>query len=130
MPLSASFSELDPRTTTPVSDLSRYGVFVQAQQLHPIGTIIDLRFVVFPDDPILFQAIGRVVRHGADPSGMGVEFEQLDDANVQIVEEILRRYDTERTKRTTRRKRFARDRQTGLRAHGLVAKVVDPDERK
>jgi len=119
--LSPAFSELDPRTTTPVSNLSRYGVFVHVPELHPIGAIIDLCFIVFEDDPVLFRAVGRVVRHQDDPRGMGVEFEQVDDANIQIIEEILRRCDNQREHRTTRRRRFQ---QAVINTRGLRARLV------
>ena len=127
MPLSPAFSELDPRTTTPVSNLSRYGVFVHMSKLHPVGAIIDLCFTVFEDDPVLFRAVGRVVRHQDDPRGMGVEFEQLDDANIRIVEEILRRYDGQREHRTTRRRRFQH---AVLNTRGLRTRVVDDSNGK
>jgi hypothetical protein len=119
--LSPTFSELDPRTTTPVSNLSRYGVFVHMSELQPVGAVIDICFTVFEDNPVLFRAVGRVVRHQDDPRGMGVEFEQIDDANIKIVEEILRRYDNQREHRTTRRRRFQ---QAVINTRGLRARLV------
>jgi hypothetical protein len=91
-------------------------------ELHPLGAIIDLCFIVFEDDPVLFRAVGRVVRHQDDPRGMGVEFEQLDDANIRIVEEILRRYDNVREHRTTRRRRFQ---QAVINTRGLRTRLVE-----
>jgi hypothetical protein len=119
--MSAAFSETDPRTTTPVSDLSETGVYVHTDELHPIGSTIELRFTVFPDEPVLFQGKGVVVRHGDDPMGMGVEFVQLDDAARDVVRKILLRHEAERL-----RPSFAR-RHVGLRTHGLVARMVEDD---
>lgn len=80
--LSTSFSESDPRTITPVADLSRSGALVIGGPLHPVGARIELCFVAFPDDPMPFMHTGRVVRHEmrADANGeslpaMGVEFD-------------------------------------------------------
>ena len=56
--MSAAFSEADPRTTTPVSDLSETGVYVHTDELPPIGTTIELRFTVFPEEPVLFEGRG------------------------------------------------------------------------
>jgi hypothetical protein len=108
VPLSTAFSELDPRTTTPVSDLSRHGVFVHTDELLPVGAPIDLCFIVFPEKPVVFRAHGRVVRQSDDPVGMGVEFVELDEVAAGIVEEIMRRHDDNRGDRTTRRRRFER----------------------
>ena len=112
--MSAAFSETDPRTTTPVSDLSETGVFVHTEELLPIGSDIELRFTVFPEEPVLFEASGKVVRHGTDPPGMGVEFVELDDTARDVVGKILLRDEAAR-----RRPTFAQ-RHVGLRTHGLV----------
>lgn len=119
--MSAAFSETDPRTTTPVSDLSETGVYVHTDELHPIGSTIDLRFTVFPEEPVLFEGRGVVVRHGDDPEGMGVEFVELSETSRDVVRKILLRHEAEK-----RRPSFAR-RHAGLRTHGLVARMVEDD---
>ncbi len=112
--MSAAFSETDPRTTTPVSDLSETGVFVHTEELLPIGSDIELRFTVFPEEPVLFEGTGKVVRHGTDPTGMGVEFVELDDTARDVVRKILLRDEAAR-----RRPSLAQP-HVGLRTHGLV----------
>jgi c-di-GMP-binding flagellar brake protein YcgR len=119
--MSAAFAEADPRTTTPVSDLSETGVYVHTEDKLPIGTSIELRFTVFPEEPVLFQGRGKVVRHGDDPVGMGVEFVELSETAKDVLRKILLRHEAER-----RRPSFAR-RHVGLRTHGLVARLVDDE---
>jgi len=119
--MSAAFSELDPRTTTPVSDLSETGVQVHTGELLPIGSVIDLRFTVFPDEPILFQGRGRVVRHTEDPLGMGVEFIELSDAARDVVRKILLKDEAQRSRPTLAQ------RHVGLRTLGLTARIVDDE---
>jgi PilZ domain len=91
VPISTSFSESDPRTTTPVANLSRTGALVSEAPLLPVGARIELRFVVFPDDPLLFVHTGRVVRHLHRPAGMGVEFDPMPPAVDALLSEILER---------------------------------------
>ena len=105
VPLSVAFAETDPRTTTPVSNLSETGVFVETGRLDAVGTIIELCFAVFPDQPVLFVANGRVVRHGRDPAGMGVEFIELDENARAMIRELLSR-DEMRRRRTIRARRL------------------------
>ncbi|MCA9708230.1 MAG: DUF4253 domain-containing protein [Myxococcales bacterium] len=97
--LSASFSESDPRTTTPVADLSRTGALVIGGPVFPVGSRIELCFVAFPEDPLPFVHTGRVVRHltRLDPMGrslaaMGVEFEVLPDSVADQLDAILERH--------------------------------------
>ena len=119
MPLSAAVSEMDPRTTTPVSDLSETGVHVHTGDRLPIGSLIELRFTVFPEEPILFEGRGRVVRHTEDPPGMGVEFIELGESARDVVRKILLRDEANRSRPTLAQ------RYPGLRTHGLVARLVD-----
>ncbi|MBK8718503.1 MAG: PilZ domain-containing protein [Deltaproteobacteria bacterium] len=117
--MSAAFSELDPRTTTPVSDLSETGCCVHTGSQLPIGSLIELRFTAFPEEPILFEGRGRVVRYTTDPPGMGVEFIELDDAARDVVRKILLRDEA------ARRVPSLAQRHVGLRTHGLVARLLE-----
>jgi hypothetical protein len=71
-PVNAEFETLTAATF--ISDLSELGVFVQTNRRTPIGAIVDLNFTVLLDDPVVLAARGRVVRHQANPPGMGIEF--------------------------------------------------------
>lgn len=117
--MSAALSESDPRATTPVSDLSETGVMVHTEDRLPLGTTIDLRFTVFPDEPVLFEGRGKVVRYAEDPIGMGVEFVSLDETARDVVRKILLRHEAERS-RPNMAQSYA-----GLRTHGLVARIVE-----
>jgi hypothetical protein len=76
---------------------------------------------VFPDEPVLFEGRGKVVRHGENPQGMGVEFIELDDAARTLLREIQLKHEAERRLPTMAQ------RQVELRVHGLVTRVVDED---
>ncbi|MCR9160406.1 MAG: PilZ domain-containing protein [Nannocystaceae bacterium] len=118
VPLSVGLAEADPRTTTPVSDLSQTGVFVHTDEQLPLGSVIDLRFTVFPEEPVLFEGKGTVVRHCDDPKGMGVEFLDLSHGAREVLREIQIRHEAKRAANTlTRSHPF-------LRTHGLVAKLA------
>jgi Tfp pilus assembly protein PilZ len=77
--------------TTWVSDLSLGGVFVHTSELLPVGSTIELRFTVLVDDPVLIEAVGKVVRHSRKPMGMGVQFAAMRPEMSQQIEEVLAR---------------------------------------
>jgi Tfp pilus assembly protein PilZ len=124
--MNAAVTGQDPRTTTPVSDLSETGCFVHTDEPLDIGDVIELCFTAFPEEPVLFRGQGRVVRHAApgEPVGMGVEFVELSDAARDVVRKILLRDEANRQSRL-----LAKSDET-LRTHGLVARLLqarDPD---
>jgi hypothetical protein len=89
VPVNAAFSELGD--VTYVSDLSQSGVFVHTSDLLPVGAEIELRFTVVLDDPVVLLGRGRVVRHQAEPRGMGIEFLQLEPETVLRLEDVVAR---------------------------------------
>lgn len=123
--MSAAVSGLDPRTTTPVSDLSQTGCFVHTDEPLPIGSVIELCFTVFPEEPVLFRGQGRVVRHAVEGEavGMGVEFVELSDTARDVVRKILLRDEANRQSR-----RLAKTDET-LRTHGLVARLLEARDK-
>lgn len=123
--MSAAVSGLDPRTTTPVSDLSQTGCFVHTDEPLPIGSVIELCFTVFPEEPVLFRGQGRVVRHAVEgeATGMGVEFVELSDTARDVVRKILLRDEANRQSR-----RLAKTDET-LRTHGLVARLLEARDK-
>lgn len=130
MPLSMSFSESDPRTTTPVANLSRTGALVIGGTMVPVGSRIELCFVAFPDDPVPFVHTGRVVRHltQADATGrpleaMGVEFDPLPDEVIERLDTILHRAVNEDLRRQRRSKRLLID-STTIDAHDLRTRIL------
>ena len=83
--------ELSSAGSTWVSDLSRGGVFVHSDDLLPVGASIELRFTILIDDPVVIEAVGRVVRHSHRPRGMGVQFVTLAPEMFARIEAILDR---------------------------------------
>ena len=74
-----------------VSDLSEHGVFVHTEQDVPIGTKVQLRFTLLLDDPVTVEAAGTVVRHQADPPGLGVEFGPMSPVAVLRIQDAITR---------------------------------------
>jgi hypothetical protein len=74
--INEEFSTLgDEGSMTYVSDLSTNGVFVHTRHQIEIGQLLDLRFTLVLDDPVIIEARGRVVRCADE--GVGVEFTDL-----------------------------------------------------
>lgn len=118
--MSAAIATLDPRATTPVSDLSENGVFVHTEEPLAIGTDIELRFTVMLEEPVLFVGRGRVVRRQMDetPHGMGVEFVELADTARDVLDKIMLRAAAAKSTPLART-------HEGLRTHGLVASPLE-----
>lgn len=108
------FSSLDDSFTY-VTDLSETGVFIQTNKPQPIGTRIQMRFTVLLDDPVVIAGTGIVVRHQADPPGMGIRFEALDPATVLRINDVVTR-------------QRPRDAGAPLGAEAFAAQVVGDDD--
>jgi hypothetical protein len=94
VPINDEFSSLDGPDHaggTWVSDLSLGGVFVHTDELIPVGSMVDLRFTILVDDPIVIEAFGKVVRHSHKPRGIGVEFAAMSPETQLRIEDILAR---------------------------------------
>ena len=65
-------------TISYVSNISESGVFVSTRHRLPVGTVVELRFTVLLDDPVVIGGTGKVVYHLDEPRGMGVEFARAD----------------------------------------------------
>ncbi len=120
--MSPSFAESDPRTTTPVANLSRTGALVVHVPLLPVGSRIELRFVAFPEDPVPFVHTGVVVRHLRTPVAMGVEFDSMPDDVAVMLDTILERA-AANSRRRRRGKRLMVD--EGLDAHDLRVRILN-----
>jgi Tfp pilus assembly protein PilZ len=94
VPINEEFSSDDSILSTSsswVSDLSIGGVFVHTSELVPIGIVVELRFTVLLDDPIVIEAVGKVVRHSRRPPGIGVQFSTITPQMRERVEQVLAR---------------------------------------
>jgi hypothetical protein len=121
--VNTAFSEADPRTTTPVSNLSGTGAFVYTDQLYPLGARIELRFVVFPDAPELFRHTGRVARHSHSPPGMGIEFDPMPSETLALVTRIVERAEDDAKRRSSHRR--TRSKRFVFEAQDLHTKLID-----
>ncbi|RMG10828.1 MAG: hypothetical protein D6729_18965 [Deltaproteobacteria bacterium] len=74
------------------ADLSAGGVFLKADLLFEPEEEIELQFTL-PASERVIRALGRVVRtqHGGEgrPSGMGIQFVRLDEADRKALTEFL-----------------------------------------
>ena len=77
--------------STWVSDLSIGGVFVHTEERVPIGLVVEVRFTVLLDDPVVIEAYGKVVRHSRRPVGIGVQFTNLSKQMRERIEQALAR---------------------------------------
>lgn len=123
VPMNPAFSETDPRTTTPVTDLSQTGVFVHSDQLYPLNARIRLRFVVFPEAPELFEHTGTIKRHSHDPPGMGVEFDPMPPETVALVQRIIAHAEEDSRRRSSHRR--TRSKRFVFSARDLETKLID-----
>ncbi|MCX4240366.1 PilZ domain-containing protein [Paraliomyxa miuraensis] len=120
VPVSVGFSEADPRTSTPVANLSYTGVMVVGEATHPVGSHIEVRFVACPEDPVLFVHSGTVVRHLEDGLGMGVEFDPLSPETEALLLDVLERLQRQLTPQTRRQARR-------FDVHALRTRVLEED---
>jgi hypothetical protein len=121
------FSRLADEAATWVSDLSEGGVFVHSREQLPIGSLIELRFTVLLDDPIVIEATGTVVRHSLHPRGMGVAFAGVSDEMVDRIREVLERRRPHDPGRPLRRSSLAPIETRNLSARSL-GPLADGDE--
>jgi uncharacterized protein (TIGR02266 family) len=87
--INKEFESFDAFIHEYVTNISRSGVFVKSKQPLPIGTRVNLRFTVIMDDIETIEGVGKVVRVGHDPPGMGVVFTQLSQYSRHLIERLL-----------------------------------------
>jgi hypothetical protein len=77
---------------TYVGRLSETGVFLHTTSRPELGDLIDVRFTVIVDDPVIIKARGRVTKHSDEPSGIQVEFVDLDPMmHLRLLDAVSRR---------------------------------------
>lgn len=77
--------------STYVTDLSEHGLFLHTSRRLSVGSGVQIRFTIVLEDPVVLRAEGRVVRHQAEPSGMGIEFTRLDPATLLRISDVVSR---------------------------------------
>lgn len=85
--INKEFESFDAFIQEYVTNISRSGVFVRAQNPPPVGTQVNLRFTVIMDDMETIEGIGEVVR--VEKDGMGVVFRELSAYSKDLIDKLL-----------------------------------------
>jgi len=81
------FESVQQFLSTHAGDISEGGMFVRMENApHEIGQMVELRFEAGKER--IVQGTARIVR--VDPSGIGLEFVELDETSRKLVEMIVR----------------------------------------
>lgn len=54
-----------------------------------IGTMVNLQFTILADEIETIEGIGEIVRLQDDPKGIGVEFREMTEATMALIEELV-----------------------------------------
>ena len=87
--INKEFESFDAFIQEYVTNISRTGVFIKAQNPLPVGTRVNLHFTVIMDDIEAIEGVGEVVRVDDDPPGMGVVFRELSQYSKNLIERLL-----------------------------------------
>ncbi len=88
------FDSLEQFIHQHAADLSMGGLFLRTESLRDIGSLVYLQFSLITGETLI-EGLGRVV-HVSPPSnsearavGIGIEFVNLDEASLALIEEIV-----------------------------------------
>jgi uncharacterized protein (TIGR02266 family) len=88
------FTTIDRFVSEYVTNISRSGAFIKSSEPLPVGTEVNLRFSVMPeDDPdeiYIIEGVGKVVRvvDTEQEKGMGVLFTKLTKESQAVVDRL------------------------------------------
>jgi PilZ domain len=85
--INKEFESFDAFIQEYVTNISRTGVFIRAQNPPPVGTTVNLRFTVIMDDIETIEGTGEVVR--VDKDGIGVVFRELSSYSKDLIDKLL-----------------------------------------
>jgi hypothetical protein len=85
--INKEFESFDAFIQEYVTNISRTGVFIRAQQPLPVGTRVNLRFTVIMEDIETIEGVGEVVR--VEKDGMGVVFRELSGYSKDLIDKLL-----------------------------------------
>jgi hypothetical protein len=85
--INKEFESFDAFIQEYVTNISRTGVFIRAQQPLAIGTKVNLQFTVIMDAIETIEGIGEVVR--VEKDGMGVVFRELSGYSKDLIDKLL-----------------------------------------
>lgn len=72
-----------------VTNISTSGVFVRCDEDLKIGTQVNLQFTILDDEIETVQGIGEIVRLQDNPKGIGVEFRELTEETMALIERLV-----------------------------------------
>ncbi len=85
--INKEFESFDAFIQEYVTNISRTGVFIRAQNPLAIGTKVNLQFTVIMEDIETIEGIGEVVR--VEKDGMGVVFRELSGYSKDLIDKLL-----------------------------------------
>ncbi len=85
--INKEFESFDAFIQEYVTNISRTGVFIRAQNPLTVGTKVNLRFTVIMEDIETIEGIGEVVR--VEKDGMGVIFRELSAYSKDLIDKLL-----------------------------------------
>jgi hypothetical protein len=85
--INKEFESFDAFIQEYVTNISRTGVFIRAQNPPPVGTHVNLRFTVIMDDIETIEGVGEVVR--VEKDGVGVVFRELSAYSKDLIDKLL-----------------------------------------
>lgn len=85
--INREFESFDAFIQEYVTNISRTGVFIRAQEPLSVGTLVNLHFTVIMDDIETIEGVGEVVR--VEKDGMGVVFRELSGYSQSLIEKLL-----------------------------------------
>ena len=85
--INKEFESFDAFIQEYVTNISRTGVFIRAQEPLEVGTKVNLRFTVIMEDIETIEGVGEVVR--VEKDGMGVVFRELSGYSKDLLDKLL-----------------------------------------
>jgi len=85
--INKEFESFDAFIQEYVTNISRTGVFIRAQEPLAVGTKVNLQFTVIMEDIETIEGIGEVVR--VEKDGMGVVFRELSGYSKDLIDKLL-----------------------------------------
>ena len=85
--INKEFESFDAFIQEYVTNISRTGVFIRAQNPPAIGTLVNLQFTVIMDDIETIEGTGEVVR--VEKDGVGVVFRELSGYSKDLIDKLL-----------------------------------------
>jgi hypothetical protein len=85
--INKEFESFDAFIQEYVTNISRTGVFIRAQEPLAVGTKVNLQFTVIMEDIETIEGIGEVV--SVEKDGMGVVFRELSGYSKDLIDKLL-----------------------------------------